>query len=102
MAIGLLEGSYGADGFRTCEVTGLKIHRSAEVPVKMFGLTAVVALILGGIAALLVALTRWEAVGLLQPTPSYKYLSRHAWNLLIFSMVFMEVAILYVGGPMVL
>ena len=67
MAIGLLERTYGEDGFRTCEVTGLRIHRSAEVPVKMFGLTAVVALIIGGIAALLVALTRWEAVGILQP-----------------------------------
>jgi len=102
MAIGLLEGTYGPDGFRTCEVTGLKIHRSAEVPLKLFGLTAVVALILGGTAALLVALTRWEAVGLLRPTQFYKYLSLHAWNLLIFWMVFMEVGILYVGGPIVL
>lgn len=102
MAIGLLDAPYGEDGFRTCEVTGLRIHRSAEVPVKVFGLTAVVALIVGGIAALLVALTRWEAVGILQPTAFYKFLSLHAWNLLIFWMVFMEVAILYVGGPMVL
>ncbi len=102
MALGLLDQTYGEDGFRTCAVTKLRIHRSAEVPVKIFGLTAVVALILGGIAALLVALTRWEAVGLLQPAAFYKYLSLHAWNLLIFWMVFMEVAILYVGGPMVL
>lgn len=102
MAIGLLKGDYGADGFRTCGVTGLKIHRSAEVPIKLFGLTAVVALIVGGIAALLVALTRWEAVGILGPPDFYKFLSLHAWNLLIFWMVFMEIAILYVGGPIVL
>jgi len=102
MSIGLLAGSYGADGFRTCEVTGLRIHRSAEVPVKLFGLTAVVALIIGGTAALLVALTRWELVGLLDPADFYKFLSLHAWNLLIFWMVFMEIAILYVGGPIVL
>jgi len=102
MAIGLIENDYGADGFRTCRVTGLRIHRSAEVPVKMFGLTAVVALIIGGIAALLVALTRWEAVGILGAADFYKFLSLHAWNLLIFWMVFMEIAILYVGGPIVL
>jgi cytochrome c oxidase subunit 1 len=102
MAIGLLEHSYDGDGFRTCGVTGLRIHRSAEVPVKLFGLTAVVALIVGGIAALLVALTRWEGVGILDPADFYKFLSLHAWNLLIFWMVFMEVAILYVGGPIVL
>ena len=84
MSIGLLAGSYGADGFRTCGVTGLRIHRSAEVPVKLFGLTAVVALIIGGTAALLVALTRWELVGLLDPVDFYKFLSLHAWNLLIF------------------
>jgi cytochrome c oxidase subunit 1 len=102
MSIGLLAGSYGTDGFRTCEVTGLRIHRSAEVPVKLFGLTAVVALIIGGTAALLVALTRWELVGLLDPADFYKFLSLHAWNLLIFWMVFMEIAILYVGGPIVL
>ena len=102
MAIGLLEHTYDGEGFRTCGVTGLRIHRSAEVPVKLFGLTAVVALIVGGIAALLVALTRWESVGILGPADFYKFLSLHAWNLLIFWMVFMEVAILYVGGPIVL
>ncbi|MDQ2929654.1 MAG: cbb3-type cytochrome c oxidase subunit I [Gemmatimonadota bacterium] len=102
MARGLLHASYDQDGFRTCQATHLRIHRSAEVAIKVFGLTAVVALIIGGIAALLVALTRWEAVGLLQPADFYKYLSLHAWNLLIFWMVFMEVAVLYLGGPVVL
>lgn len=98
----LFSNDYGPDGFRTCSVTGMRIERTAENYVKIFGLTAVVALVVGGLSAILVALTRWEVVGLLPPETFYNWLSVHAWNLLIFWMVFMEVAILYVGGPMVL
>jgi len=96
------DAGYGKDGFRSCPVTGLRVHRSVENPVKLFGLTAVVALLVGGVAAFLVAMTRWEVVGLLGPADFYRALSVHAWHLLIFWMIFMEVAILYVGGPMVL
>ncbi|MFW5958499.1 MAG: cytochrome c oxidase subunit I [Natronomonas sp.] len=98
----LFENDYDSEGFRTCSVTGLDIHRSAENYVKLFGLTAVVALVVGGIFAFNVALTRWELIGLLEPGDYYTHLSLHAWNLLIFWMVFMEIAILYVGGPIVL
>ncbi|XVH33272.1 cytochrome c oxidase subunit I (plasmid) [Haloferacaceae archaeon DSL9] len=100
--LGLFDNEYGADGFRTCSVTGLRIHRTAENHAKLFGLAAVVALLFGGVFALTVAMTRWEFVGLLGPGDFYHHLSLHAWNLLIFWMVFMEIAILYVGGPMVL
>ncbi len=100
--MGLFTNDYDEDGFRTCSVTGLDIHRSAENHVKLFGLTAVIALVVGGFFALTVALTRWELVGLLDPEAFYTHLSMHAWNLLVFWMVFMEIAILYVGGPMVL
>ncbi|MFB6137079.1 MAG: cbb3-type cytochrome c oxidase subunit I [Halobacteriaceae archaeon] len=99
---GLFDNDYRDDGFRTCSVTGLEIHRSAENMVKLFGLTAVVALLVGGIFAFTVAMTRWEFVGLLSPGDFYTHLSLHAWNLLIFWLVFMEIGILYVGGPMVL
>ncbi|WP_336002817.1 cytochrome c oxidase subunit I [Halorientalis halophila] len=93
---------YDDDGFRTCSVTGLRIHRSAEDMVKLFGLTAIVALLIGGLFAIFVALTRWEVIGLLGAEDFYRFLSIHAWNLLIFWMVFMEIAILYVGGPFIL
>ncbi|WP_255196556.1 cytochrome c oxidase subunit I [Halorarius litoreus] len=99
---GLSTFEYDDDGFRTCGVTGLHIHRSAEDMVKLFGLTAIVALLIGGIFAIFVALTRWELIGLLSPSDFYRYLSVHAWYLLIFWMVFMEIAILYVGGAFVL
>jgi len=100
--LNLFDNDYDEEGFRTCSVTGLDIHRSAENYVKLFGLTAVVALLVGGIFAFTVAMTRWEYVGLLTPADFYVHLSLHAWNLLIFWMVFMEIAILYVGGPIVL
>ena len=99
---GLFDNDYDEDGFRQCSVTGLSIHRSAERFVKLFGLTAVVALVVGGVFAFTVAMTRWELVGLLPEDGYYTHLSMHAWNILIFWMVFMEIAILYVGGPIVL
>ena len=99
---GLFDNEYDADGFRTCSVTGLDIHRSVENHVKLFGLTAVIALVIGGMFAITVALTRWELIGLVSEIHYYRHLSMHAWNVLIFWMVFMEIAILYVGGPMVL
>jgi cytochrome c oxidase subunit 1 len=99
---GLGTFSYDDEGYRNCSVTGLRIHRSAEDMVKLFGLTAIVALLIGGIFAIFVALTRWELVGLLAPADFYTYLSIHAWNLLIFWMIFMEIAVLYVGGPYIL
>ena len=99
---GLGTFSYDDEGYRDCSVTGLRIHRSAEDMVKLFGLTAIVALLIGGIFAIFVALTRWELVGLLGPADFYTYLSIHAWNLLIFWMIFMEIAVLYVGGPYIL
>jgi cytochrome c oxidase subunit 1 len=99
---GLSTFDYDDDGFRECGVTGLRVHESAEDMVKLYGLTAVLALAVGGVLAIFVALTRWEAVGLLSASDFYDVLSAHAWNLLIFWMVFMEIAILYVGGPYVL
>ena len=99
----LFDNEYDENGFRQCSVTGLDVHRSVENHVKLFGLTAVIALVVGGIFALTVALTRWELIGLIGEFDGYyTHLSMHAWNILIFWMVFMEIAILYVGGPMVL
>ena len=59
------DNDYDEDGFRTCNVTGMQIHRTVENHVKVFGLTAVVALLVGGFFAITVAMTRWELVGLL-------------------------------------
>ncbi|WP_265108605.1 cytochrome c oxidase subunit I [Halosolutus halophilus] len=100
--LGLFDNDYDEDGFRRCSVTGLNVHRTVENLVKLFGLSAVVAMVIGGTFAFFVAMTRWEVIGLLEAQDYYVHLTLHAWNLLIFWMVFMEIAVLYVGGPMVL
>ena len=88
--------------FWTCKVTGLKVHEAAVPPLMVNAVTAVVFLLVGGFLALLVGLTRWEAVHLLSPKLYYMVLTLHAWSMLIFWIIFMEVAILYFAGTAVL
>jgi cytochrome c oxidase subunit 1 len=54
-----------AGAFRTCPTTGFKVHRDADALIKANAVVATVALLIGGIAAILVLLTRWQAVHLL-------------------------------------
>src|SRR5512142_2332037 len=51
--------------FRTDPATGLVYHEPAEMLMKANAVAGVVCLLLGGILALLVTLTRWPAVHLL-------------------------------------
>jgi cytochrome c oxidase subunit 1 len=91
-----------AEEFRTDPVTGFKIHRPAETLIKVNGVTAVVAIMIGGIMALFVALTRWETIHLLSPQNYYTFLTLHGWNMLGFWIIFMEIAILYFTGAVML
>lgn len=88
--------------FWTCLTTGLRVHRSVVPPLMANAVTAVVFLLIGGVLALLIALTRWEAVHLLNPYWYYVVLSLHSWAMLIFWIIFMEVAILYFASAIVL
>ena len=80
---------------RICSTTGLPICRSAEFFVKANAVLGVVFLLIGGIAAILIALTRWQAVHLLPVDWFYRILTLHGINMLIFWILFFEVAILY-------
>jgi hypothetical protein len=62
--------------FRTCPATGRTIHLSAEALVKANAVVAIVSLLIGTIAALLLVLTRWQAVHLLPATWYYRLLGR--------------------------
>lgn len=88
--------------FWTCTTTGLRVHAAAVPPLMANAVTAVVFLAIGGFLALLVALTRWETVHLLSPKWYYIVLTLHSWSMLIFWIIFMEVAILYFAGTAVL
>lgn len=88
--------------YRTCASTGLRVHLAAETLVKTNAVLAVVFLALGGLAALLVVLTRWPPIHLLDALWFYRVLTLHGLNALLFWMIFFEVALLYFAGPIVL
>ncbi|MDG4603772.1 MAG: cbb3-type cytochrome c oxidase subunit I [Defluviicoccus sp.] len=88
--------------FRTCPETGLKIHGSAETLIKINAVVAVVFLAVGGLLGLLVALTRWPAVHLLPAEWFYLVLTGHGINVLIFWIIFFEIAVLYFASAVLL
>ena len=57
--------------FRICPRSGLQFHKSAEPLIKLNAVAAVVALLVGGVLALLVLLTRWQAVHLIDADNFY-------------------------------
>lgn len=88
--------------FRTCAVTGLKVHLPAQRLILANAVAAVVFLLVGGILALLIALTRWPAVQLLPADLFYRFVTAHGINMLVFWIVFFEVAGLYFGSAILL
>jgi cytochrome c oxidase subunit I len=88
--------------FRRCSVTGANIHKDAEALIKINAVTAVVFFLIGVIAAIGLALTRWQAVHLLSATWYYRILTVHGLNMLIYFILFFEMAVLYFAGPVLL
>lgn len=91
-----------ASRFRACPTTGLQVHRAAEVLIRAHAVIATVMLLVGGIAALLVLLTRWQAVHLLDAVWFYRILTVHGMTMLIFFIIFFEMAVLLFAGPVLL
>jgi cytochrome c oxidase subunit 1 len=89
-------------GYRTCPVTGLRVNLKAERLIKVNAVVSIVALLVGAIAALLLALTRWQAVHLLPATWYYRLLGVHGMNMLIFFIIFFEMAVLWFVGTVLL
>lgn len=81
--------------YRTCPESGLQFHKPAERLMKANAVLAIVILLVGGIAALLVTLTRWPAVHLLPADRFYQLLTMHGVNMLIFFIISFEIAVLY-------
>jgi cytochrome c oxidase subunit I len=91
-----------ADLFRTCTVTGFRVHTPAERLILVNAVAAVVMLAFGGVLALLIGLTRWEAVQLLPAETYYRLLSTHGVVMLVFWIVFFEIAALIFGMTVLL
>ncbi len=87
---------------RVCPVTQLIVNRDTERLVKWNAVVGIVYFLVGVVAALLLALTRWQAVHLLSPLWYYRMLTVHGLNMLIFFIIFFEMAILYFAGPILL
>jgi cytochrome c oxidase subunit 1 len=81
--------------FRTCPSTGLVFHEPAEKLIRWNAIVGVVFLLVGGLLALLVTLTRWPAVHLLPADWFYLVLTAHGIDMLIFWIIFFEIAVLY-------
>ena len=88
--------------YRVCPVTSRKIDLQAEQLVKINAVVSIVALLVGAIAALLLALTRWQAVHLLPAEWYYRLLGMHGMNMLIFFIIFFEMAVLWFVGTALL
>ena len=84
-----------SEQFRTCPESGLQFHKPAEMLMRANAVLAVVMLLIGGITALLVTLTRWPAVHLLPADRFYQLLTIHGINMLVYWIIFFEIAVLY-------
>ncbi len=69
---------------------------------KVNAVTAIVFLLVGSIAAVLIVLTRWQAVHLLSATWYYRLLGVHAMSMLIFFIIFFEMAVLHFASTVLL
>lgn len=87
---------------RVCKKTGLSIDKGSEFFIKLNAVSAIVFLLVGAIAALLLALTRWQTVHLLPVDWFYRILTVHGINMLIFWILYFEVAILYFASTALL
>jgi len=87
---------------RVCPATGRVIATAAEGLIKVNAVVAVVSLLIGAIAALLLVLTRWQAVHLLPAVWYYRILGVHGMNMLIFFIIYFEMAVLWFASTVLL
>jgi cytochrome c oxidase subunit 1 len=90
------------EGFRVCPKTGRHVHYQADALIKFNAVCAVVALLVGVIAAIMLVLTRWPAVHLLPAQWFYRVLTVHGVSMLIFFIIFFEMAVLHFASAVLL
>ena len=87
---------------RACPLTGHRIDRQAELLTQANAVIAVVSLLIGAVAALLLALTRWQAIHLLPAVWYYRILGVHGMNMLIFFIIYFEMAVLWFASTVLI
>ncbi len=88
--------------FRVCPDSGFYFHKSAEKLMKVNAVAGVVALLVAGVLAVGVILTRWQEIHLLSAQDFYMWLTAHGINALIFWIIFFEMAILHFASSTLL
>lgn len=88
--------------FRICDTTGLTVFFKSQFFIRINAVLGVVFLLFGAVAAILIALTRWSAVMLLDDVWFYRLVTFHGVNMLIFWIIFFEMAILYFASSTLL
>ena len=88
--------------FRTDPASGLQFHEQGEKLIRWNAVAGVVSLLVGGVLALLVILTRWPAVHLLPADWFYLVLTAHGLDMLVFWIIFFEIAVLYFAASVLL
>jgi cytochrome c oxidase subunit 1 len=88
--------------FRTCPRTGLQWHKPSESLIKANAVAAVVSLLIGGVLAIIMVLTRWQAVHLVGAEDFYMYLTAHGLAMLAYWIIFFEIAVLYFASSTLL
>jgi len=78
-----------------CPRSGLQFEAQAEKLILANAVAGVVFLLIGGILAIGVVLTRWPAVHWLEASTFYQVLTAHGLDMLIFWIIFFEIAVLY-------
>src|SRR5574340_1059557 len=81
--------------YRTCPRSGLQFESQAEKLMIVNAVAGVVFLLIGGILAIGVVATRWPAIHWLQADTFYQVLTAHGLDMLIFWIIFFEIAVLY-------
>jgi len=88
--------------YRTCPRSGLQFENQAEWLMKANAFVGVVWLLVGGLLAIGVVLTRWPAFHWLEADTFYMVLTAHGIDMLIFWIIFFEIAILYFAASTLL
>lgn len=91
-----------ATTYRNCPRTGLQFDTDAEKLMRWNAVAGVLALLVGGIMALFVILTRWPAVKLLPADQFYLVLTAHGVDMLLVWIIFFEMAVLYFASSTLL
>ncbi len=70
--------------------------------IRVNAVVSIVALLVGAVAAVLIVLTRWQAVHLLSAVWFYRLLTVHGMSMLIFFIIFFEMAVLIFASTVLL